>query len=181
MALATVADLLLRKDCRTVGVLAARGNDAVPESQLRTNPIVLQALEDATAEVVVACNFTKRYTEAELAALSGASRAILNRIVCDIAFWLLYEFRPDMRRGETYEKTEKTAQDHLERLRLGETVLTIEANLDAGLPSVVDSVAGVVIGGRSLGVRGCYDPGPAMNYFPVPVCYPGPYKASAGE
>ncbi len=166
MALATVEDLLLRKDCRTVGVLAATGDQAVPEAELYTNPIVLQALEDATGEVVSAMNFVGRYSEADLGALTGASAAKLPRIVCEVAFYLLYEFRPDTRRTRQneYAAAVEAATAQLERLRKGELVFSIPAAIEAELPSVVDFPS--VMRSRACGVVSIL----ARNYFAQPQC-----------
>lgn len=134
MAYATAAQLLARFDARTIGDLVADdGNRVSVQSLLTPHDNITAALDDASGEIDAALLQGKRYTSAELTALTGNSAAYLVRITCQIAFWLLWERRPSLDE-ESYEAAKDRARKALERLRRGEHVFDVDGAKEAGLP-----------------------------------------------
>lgn len=133
MPYAAPSDLTARYDLRTVSQLASDNNVAVPD--VTAAPAVLAVLSDASGDVDVALMAGGRYTAADLAALTGNSLATLLRIVCDIAMSYLYARRPGFDVKKTKELRE-LADDHLDRLRKGENVFALPAQISAGQPTI---------------------------------------------
>ena len=135
MAYASPDDLKKRYDVRTLGDLAGDIGVRVQPSDFADNAILLAALEDASGEVDSCLLQGRRYTAAQLAALTGNSLAMLKRITCEIAYGLLWERRSyvdDDRRMAAMDRARQT----LNRLRKGEIVFDIDDVKDAGLPSI---------------------------------------------
>ena len=123
----------LRKDARIVGQLLNDDDTVVAPSDLDDNPTLLAALADASGMVEAACLQAGRYQISDLQNLTDNSQAFLARLVCDLTLSLL-------RRRRAYEaddlKEYEQANETLERLRKGELVFTVQADIDAGNPSV---------------------------------------------
>lgn len=160
-AYATPADMITRYDVRVLGDLVSDTGTRVASGSLSANAVLLAVLEDASGEIDSACLQAKRYTSADLAALTGNSAAHLKRITCTIAFGLLWERRPwsdDDDSGR--EEAQKRARQQLDMLRKGITVFDVEEAKDAGLPAV-ESTAIQIINSNNLPVdqaRGHYYP-----------------------
>lgn len=135
MAYATVAQLLERYDLRTIGDLAADNNTQVSSGALPTDPNVLAALNDASGEIDSALLVGGMYTPAQLEALAGNSQFKLVRLCCRIAIVFIHE-RRHLLEADELEKYEKINNDALARLRKGENLFDIAANVGAGKPSV---------------------------------------------
>ena len=136
-AYATPADLLKRYDARIVGDLVSDTGIKVNRQDLQDHPVLLAVLLDASGEIDASVLQAKRYSTADLAALTGNSLNHLKRITCTIAFGLLWERRPwsdDDDSGR--DEAQKRARQQLDSLRKGLTVFDVEANKEAGLPDV---------------------------------------------
>lgn len=143
MAYATAAQLIARKDVRTIGDLASDDGSRVLLTDLLTHANVTAALDSASGAVEAAIMAGNRYTPADLAALTGNSAAYLVQITCDVAMAGLHSRRPTLH-AEQHEAALKVAGTHLEMLRKGTHVFQVAEVLAAGVPSVaVVSVAEV--------------------------------------
>lgn len=134
MSYATAADLIARFDANTIADLASDTGE--PAGDISAAPRVLTALEDASGRVDAACMVSDLYTAADLAALTGNGLALLKRIVCDIALANLLGARPEKYGTEFFKAIDERAEEYLERLRKGARLFPIQAQKDAGLPSV---------------------------------------------
>jgi len=132
-AYATPAQLRLYKDLRLVGDLVLdNGTREGTTGAQDVDAVILQALNWASGEIESACLVANKYQPADLNALTGMSQASLVGLCCDLAFWKLLGRRyPTMAITEEY----RSAMEKLDRLRLGERIFGIQANMDAGLPS----------------------------------------------
>ncbi len=134
MAYADASDLLDRKSYVTVGQLASDSGTAISAGGLLNNDVVDAALDSASGAIDAALMQGGRYTSAELTALTGNSLAYLKQICCEIAMAFLYSRKPTWRQEE-YKAALEVQDLYLERLRKGENVFNIQANIDAGTPS----------------------------------------------
>lgn len=136
MAHADADDLIARKDARVLGDLCSDDNKRVPVDELGSNTNVTTALDDASGKMDAALLQGKRYTSSDLSALTGNSLALRKRICCDIAFWLLWDRRPDYgpleRRNQAYED----AKEQLKMLREGVEIFDVDAQKTAGVPEI---------------------------------------------
>lgn len=136
MSYAAPQDLINRFDARTVGDLVNDAGQRQTPTQLVGPPVntVLQAaLDDAAGLINAACQVGERYTQAELAALTGTDQAILFRLNCDIAFTYLCQ-----RRGVTppgYKEAYDRSTDLLERLKQGELIFNVLSDVGTGVAS----------------------------------------------
>jgi len=132
---ATPADLVKRYDWRTIGDLASDTGSQIAQGSIATDANVLACLADASGEIDSAVLSGGMYTATDLLALSGNGLAKLIRLTCQIAIVFLYERRP-LLDPETAKAYREMNNDALERLRKGENVFDVAANIAAGLPSV---------------------------------------------
>jgi phage gp36-like protein len=133
MAYANGNDLIARFDARIVGDLLADDDTRVAAGSIPANANALAALDDASSMINSACQVGQRYTQAQLAALSGTDAKLLVRLACDLAFIYLCQ-----RRGikpAMYEETFERSTDMLEKLRNGEAIFAVPANIEAGTPT----------------------------------------------
>lgn len=134
-AYATPADLITRYDARVVGDLVSDSGIKVNRQDLQDHAVLLAILLDASGEIDAAILQAKRYTAAQLAALTGNSLNHLKRLTCTIAFGLLWERRPWADEDDSgREEAQKRARQALESLRKGITIFDVEDAKDAGLP-----------------------------------------------
>lgn len=126
MAYASPSDLIERHDPRLVNDLANDENVRQSRGDLQTNSRVLTALSDASASVASALSVGRMMSPEQLDALTGDNQSLLKRIVCDIAMSFLYDRRPSLNADE-YERYTRMAERHLDRLRKGDAVFTIES------------------------------------------------------
>ena len=129
-AYATPDDFLAAYDSRLIGQLVLDNNATASPADLLTNTVVAAALAQASGLVESACLAAGRYAAADLAALAGNGDAMLVRLVCDVAMWLL-QTRRDPRTEET--TAYRSAKELLERLRQGEHIFPLSAQADAGV------------------------------------------------
>lgn len=137
---ATVANLLDRKDARTIGDLVADDGDQVSRSELLDtnhygNGIVQACLDDAQGDLQASILAGGRYDADDFAELTGADLAYLLRIQCELAMYYLIVRRPEANQKllEYYAKLRETI---LEPLRTGENVLNDAESIEAGKPSL---------------------------------------------
>lgn len=135
-AYAEPADMIARYDVRTLGDLVADDGTRVDATTLLTDDNLQAALDDASGEFEAAMQQLRRYTPAELAALTGNSLALRKRIVCKLAMGMLWERRQyiDL---EKAEEAMDAARKIMERLRKGEILFDVTANVEAGVPEAV--------------------------------------------
>lgn len=161
---ATGDDLVVFHDARTIGTVLQDDNNTVDVADVPDHPVVAACLLRASGEVSAALNHCQRYSNAELATLSGASLMALKGIACDLAKAYL------MRRRITNDAAEeaadeKRAMSSLERLRKGEIVLSLAPQQAAGLEEALEVSADTIQSGPPL-LRDQMS-GPS-GYFPKP-------------
>lgn len=135
MAFATPAQIVQRFDVRMLGDLVGDDGLRIGPSELLVHPNLQTALDDAAGEMLAALLQGKRYTAADLAALTGDSQKYLIRLNCEIALGLLWERRgyfDDDRRDEWMDRSRKA----LNRLRTGEIIFDVDGVKGAALPNV---------------------------------------------
>jgi phage gp36-like protein len=136
-AYATPAQLLQRYDARVIGDLVGDSGVRVARQELLDNAVLLACLADASGEIEASVLQAKRYTTADLAALTGNSLNYLVRITCTIAFGLLWERKPWSDDDDTgREEAQKRSRAALESLRKGKTIFDVEDVKEAGLPAI---------------------------------------------
>lgn len=126
--LLTAAEFLKRIDKRTVADLVSDTGEAVDVSTLSADANLNAALLDATGEVEASGMKGGRYRPEDLAALTGAARARLHRMVARLTLVYLYERRPD--KGPPAELL-KVVDEQLDLLRQGEAVFGTDETHDA--------------------------------------------------
>jgi phage gp36-like protein len=145
-AYASVTDIIARKSVQTLGDLVSDDGVRVVQADLIGPPVnaVLQAaLDSAAGEIEAACLVGGRYTVENLIAIFAAAaasslrntRSHLVRINCEIAYTFLLSRKPSYS-VEDYKAAMELQEVYLERLRKGENVFNIAANIEAGTPSV---------------------------------------------
>lgn len=135
MAYATPADFLFAYDARRVAELLSDTDNPVTPDDIANNETLLRLLEDASAEVRLACRVGERYTADHLAALAvdPTHKYSLIRLVNDICYAFLVS-----RRGYSSKELQdlapnwERAQQMLEWLRLGERVFDASGAPEAG-------------------------------------------------
>lgn len=151
---AAAADLFLFHDWTAVGeLLVDRGAPTPQRATLLSTATTLggqlqRLLLAASGQLESACLVGKRYTPADLAALTGAGLERVKKVVCDLAFWALRQRRQPGSADPRQVPGAAEALDTLTALRRGEQVFAFEEAAEAGL----DAVAGEARGGAdSLG------------------------------
>ena len=121
---------MLRYDSRVLGQLITDNGIAADEAAVLASNVTAQALEDASGDVVSFAVKGGRYSETDLAALTGNGKAYLERLVCNLALYYLV-----LRRGLPVDKYPQVldALDALEKLSQGHLVFPVLANIEAGV------------------------------------------------
>ncbi len=145
---ALAADLFVYHDPQQVGeCLVDRGAPTPQRATLTTTTtplggILQRLLLAASGQLESACLVGKRYTPADLAALTGAGSERVKKLVCDLAFWTLRQRRQP---GSADPKQVPGAWEALETLtalRTGEQVFGFVEAAEAGLDAVVGTAKG---------------------------------------
>lgn len=133
---ATPADMAVRYDVRTLGDLVADDGTRVDSTAIQTNTTLEAILVDASGEFESCMLHGNRYSADDLAALDGNSLGLAKRIVCKLAMGMLWERRQyiDL---EKAEEAMEAARKTMDKLRKGEYVFNITANIQAGNPEVI--------------------------------------------
>ncbi|OAI39608.1 hypothetical protein AYO40_01200 [Planctomycetaceae bacterium SCGC AG-212-D15] len=156
---ASIAQLQQFKDTRLLGDLLLDTGNRESSAAQATDAILQLALNWASGEIESACLVGNKYQPADLNALTGMSQANLVGLCCDLAFWKLLGRRyPTMAITEEY----RSAMEKLDRLRLGERIFGLQAQMNAGDPadqfmtlSNIDNVnLNTTIACRFYGTRG---------------------------
>jgi hypothetical protein len=144
MAYCTVAQFIKNYDNRRIRELLSDSGTPVAQSDLASNTTLAQLLSEASELVQAAVSVRKKYTHAELLAMSASATHgfLLRRLTADLAYGLLVA-----RRGTPAADLARIApqwtwaQGVLADLRLGEMVFPLESDEshpEAGLPGVSD-------------------------------------------
>lgn len=138
---ATTADLWVHSDWRTVADWVANDDNRPSSIHAMNDPttvvggIVYKHLLRASGEVELSCQTGGRYSPADLASLTGATKEALVALVCTIALW-----RMAARRQPLAEVPAQMVMAHetLSALRKGELVFGVVANIEsaAGLDAI---------------------------------------------
>lgn len=131
MGYATIANLESRFDRR---VLAQLSNDAGGTSANTANQTT--AIDDASAEILMAALQGGIYTSDQLDTLYAAGDKALIRLTCFLAAKNLYK-RRGMGVPPSLKDDAKQADDLLEQLRKGMRVFNVSANRSGELPAIV--------------------------------------------
>lgn len=141
-AFATPNDLIARYDYRLIGQLISDTGVAADQAAVLADSITSQMLEDASGMIVTYALKGGRYSEADLAALTGNGQAFLQRLTCDLAIYYFV-----LRRGLPVEKYPQVmeALGQLENLSNGLTIFPIQSVIDAGVtqspPITIQTIA----------------------------------------
>lgn len=132
-AYCSAAAFLESYDARTVGDLCSMNGTRVSASALLSDPVLARALLGASGMIEAACLVAGRYAPADLQALTGASRAFLERLAADLALGLLIRGRPDRKLPVPPQFNEVVrAGGWLDQLRGGERIFGLQETQDAG-------------------------------------------------
>lgn len=94
------------------------------------------ALNKGAGEIEAACGVAQRYTPADLDALTGVSRDLLDGLNAARGLWALYvKLKPGTGRPEECPGA-KESQELLEALKQGDRIFGFEETMEAGLVSV---------------------------------------------
>ena len=140
--LITGADLIARKDVRTIADLISDSGSPVAESAVQNHPRVIEALEDAEGEVVAKLAAFGRYSVESLNELTGSARKFLVRIITELAMVNLIGRRPDLSL-EDMERHNAIHKYWLEALQDGHAIL---ANEDADTSATRPAIDGATLG-----------------------------------
>lgn len=156
---ANVADWRQRYDEREIAQLVSDDGTAVDLSDLATNEVALEILQDAEGEVLAAIKTGGRYSDTDLADLDTAGTSYLKRLICELATTFLNERRWDYD-PDKYAAREKRVKDRLDDLRNGKNVFGLADEITAGnpklaVPSLVQRDSQTLIRDRT------------NNYFPA--------------
>jgi phage gp36-like protein len=156
---AAPADLIARKSVQTLGDLCSDSGTRVTPTGLLSDPNLQAALDSASGEIDAALLVCGRYQPSDLTGLAGNAKAHLVRICCEIAWCFLLSRKPTYE-SEQYKAAMELQDVYLERLRKGENVFNVAANIAAGTPKFdAPSVATVE---SKLFIRDR-----TQNYFPA--------------
>lgn len=134
MPYALPTDLATFFDVNVISDLAR--DDGVQAPDYTTDPNVLAALSAASGQINAAVLVGEIYTAADLAALAGDDKQLLVEITCQLAMAKLIRRRPEKYGSESYQGYVKDAEAYLDRLRKGERLFNLPAQIAAGLPEV---------------------------------------------
>lgn len=134
MSYATPADLVARKDQRTLADLAS--DTGTPSTDVLTDPVIQAALDDASGKVESALMNGQLYSLDDIAGFTGNSLALLKRITCEVAMAYLLARRPGYDE-DGYKKALDAADEWLNQIRKGERVFgDATSQLAASVPSI---------------------------------------------
>ncbi len=140
MAYATPQDFINRFDARVCGDLVNDSGNRITASQLMIDDVIQACLDDGAGEINIATLVGQRYTVAQLEALTGVDMAVLVRLNCDIAFYLL-ALRRGVALNEMQKERREEAKNLLTNLKNGERIFNVpgdvsKGTLDYNFPSI---------------------------------------------
>lgn len=118
----TPADLTARKDARMVARLASDSGTPISSGAIATDPVIATILDAAEGDVLAALRYGGRYSDDDLAALTGSALAFLKTIIVEVATVMLLRRRPDVSPA-SIEAQEKIRDMYLKDLKTGKAVL----------------------------------------------------------
>ncbi len=153
----TASDLSAFYDARRVGELLSDSDVPLAVAQIDAAPVFILLSNAASAEVDAACQVGRRYTRGDFEKMISDAVSfpndsaivkrvgLLKQLVADLVYSRLLSRRGYS--GDTLERLAPraaAAEDMLRQLANGTRVFDLDANISAGVPSVV------VIGSRRL-------------------------------
>lgn len=163
-AYVTPEEFLARYDARLIADLVSDSDNSVPIDQLPGNSKLLAALADASGIVEAAVLSGGRYDSSDLASLSGNNRALLVRIVSDLAYLLLKDRRGYLLDDRAHHIMSRV-DDWLKRLRNGEWIFSYESAKSAGARRAISG------DGRLIRIRNPLSVDFAWRYFGIRAIY----------
>jgi len=133
MSYATPQDLIDRYDQRVLADLAS--DDGTPGT-VPTSRRISAALDAAGGQIDAACQAGQVYSADDLAGLTGNARALLVDLVCELAMVRLMSTRLEKYGNDQVEAVRKRCEEYLDRLRRGERLFPLPAQLSAGTPRI---------------------------------------------
>lgn len=129
MMYAKPSQMLARYDSRVVGGYLRDDGIQVSEEDILNDPLLNEALEDASGQIRSAAMVADKYTEADLQTLARDNDSFLVRLTCDLAIAFLVN-----RRLSTQELpyAAQRAEEYLAMLRFGERIFNVAENKAAG-------------------------------------------------
>lgn len=128
----TTEEFLTRFDVDMLIELMTDDRVVPDRKDLATNTRILAVIQDASGRVESSLLQGGRYTTKNLTELTDNSQQYLKRIVATIALTYLLSSRPSLF-SEIREQMSVEANEYLKELSSGKEVLTIDANIQAGL------------------------------------------------
>ena len=132
---ATWENVINRFDKRLIRDLCSDDGQPIDEDDLDTNEILTKAITGASGEVESAVMVGEFYSPDQLAALTGNSQELLIDLTCELTFLRLIRRRGE-KYSEDYKDMRKSVMDWLERLRKGQNVFNVAANIQSGTVAV---------------------------------------------
>lgn len=163
----TVADLLIRKDARSVAqYLSDDPANPISVSSLPTNVALLEIISSGCGELESACLKAGIYATSDLLTLSqmvppSGATSFLKKIICNIVMFNLVSRRPGPEPSIVVQNDYEWSMKQLEDLANGKRIFGFEQTEQAGLPvdyqmQPVDQIRNLflpAIWQRSFGVR----------------------------
>jgi hypothetical protein len=137
-AYCTPARFLQGYDWRTVGDLLNDYDQRPTYQSVVSSTILVQLLQEASGMLETACFVGNRYSTADIQAVinqGGNGASYVQGIVAGMTMWLLFDRRPELYQRYELPKKAEWASEVLDRLRLGERILPLQENANAGLPN----------------------------------------------
>lgn len=132
---ASPADFISRVDVAIPGLLTRDDQSVASAEELLTDPVLNDALLDASGVLESVCLMAERYSPDDLKALTGGSLGLLKRIVCGLAIQFLRERRGIMEPVQ-YPMAQQ-ALKWLDALMEGSAIFSFLETEKAGLPLTV--------------------------------------------
>lgn len=117
-------------DARPVGDYLSDTTSRLSRDEIIASTVLLKLLKKSSGLIESALMAGGRYTPEDLLALTGDSLAYLEGLTADLTMWMVLNRRPN-RVGEIPKQCQM-AIDMLERLRGGERILGLQAQIAAG-------------------------------------------------
>lgn len=137
MALVEPTDLVARFDVRTLGDLVNDEGQRISEGELLSHPRVVEALSASYGKLKTYVLRGNRYSEADLAGLTGDDLAALKDLVCMLAFMWLHRRRHWVKISDAMKHEMEMVKSALEALGSGEQIFNVEGVRAAGVAKVV--------------------------------------------
>jgi hypothetical protein len=134
----TPTRMLQAYDVRTLGDLLQDGDQRMTPLDVQNSPILYVLLQEASgwfeSAIIVGSKYSVQAVQ-QVMAENGNGASFISGLIAGIAMWMCFDRRPE--KASKYELPAKAqlAMEMLDRLRLGERILPLQENANAGLPS----------------------------------------------